>query len=139
MNENSPNQQPVSLAITILLVTLSFALCLAWFWQMVFVIPEFDRMFADFKIKVPALTQATISCSRVFVKFWYVLVPFSLFIVYPAIGCVSYQARHRNKQRGLCRLWFILIIGLPLVVQTITLLAVLSTHATLMEGLSGVR
>jgi type II secretory pathway component PulF len=138
MNESPPNP-PASLAITILLVVLSLALCLAWIWQMVFVIPEYERLFHDFRIRVPALTEATISYSRVFVKFWYILVPFTLFIAYPAIGYVSYHLRHRSNQRGLSWLWFLLIIGLPLAVQTITLLAVLSTQATLMEGLRGVR
>ena len=126
MNENSPNQQPVSLAITILLVTLSFALCLAWFWQMVFVIPEFDRMFADFRIRVPALAQATFDLSRFFVQFWFILLLFAL-LIYAAIVYASYHLRHRGARQGLSRLWFVLIIGLPLAIQIMTLLSVLTT------------
>src|SRR5262245_1079568 len=110
MNE-SPANPPASLAITILLVVLSLALCLSWIWQMVIVIPEFDRVFAEFRMRVPAFTQVTINCSRLFVKFWCILLFFTLFIAYPAITYVSYHLRHRSHQRGLSRLWFVLIIG----------------------------
>src|SRR5262249_55031706 len=113
MNESRANP-PASLAITIVLVILSLALCLAWIWQMIIVIPEFDRVFAEFRMRVPVFTQVTIDCSRIFVKFWYILVAFTLFIAYPAIAYVSYHLRHRSNQRGLSRLWFVLIIGLPL-------------------------
>lgn len=138
MNEPSPNQPP-SPAITILLVILSLALCLAWIWQMVFVIPEYERVFAEFRVRVHGLTEATINASRFFVQYWLILVFIALFIAYPGIGYVSYHLRHRSNQRGLSRLWFVLIIGLPLAVQTITLLAVLTTHGNLLDNLRGVR
>src|SRR5262249_59831579 len=128
MNEPTPNP-PASLAITILLVALSLALCLSWIWQMVIVIPEYDRVFGEFRMRVPAFTQVAINCSRLFVKYWYILVFFAVFIAFPVIGYVSYHLRHRSNQRGLSRLWFVLIIGLPLAIQTITLLAVVTTHA----------
>ena len=134
MNE-SPANPPASLAITILMVVLSLALCLAWIWQMMFVIPEYERLFADFRMRVPAFTQATLNFSRFFVKYWYILVFFTFFIAYPAIAYVSYHLRHRSNQRGLSLLWFVLIIGLPLAVQTITLLEVVTTHANLLENL----
>ena len=134
MNASSANS-PASLAITILLVVLSLALCLAWIWQMMFVIPEYERLFAEFRMRVPAFTQVTIDCSRLFVEFWYILVFFTLFVAYPVIAYVSYHLRHRSNQPGLSRLWFVLIIGLPLAVQTITLLAVVTTHANLLENL----
>jgi type II secretory pathway component PulF len=126
MNENSPNQKPVSLAITILLVTLSFSLCLAWFWQMVFVIPELERMFADFRIKVPARAQAIFDLSRFFVQFCTILLLFAV-LIYAAIVYLSYHLRHRSARQGLRRLWFALIIGLPLGIQIMTLLLVLTT------------
>jgi len=134
MNEPTPNP-PASLAITILLVALSLALCLSWIWQMVIVIPEYDKVLSEFRMRVPTFAQVTIDCSRLFVKYWYILVFFAVFIVFPVIGYVSYHLRHRSNQRGLSRLWFVLIIGLPLAVQTITLLAVVTTHANLLEKL----
>ena len=123
MNEETPPNQR-SLLITGILVVLSLGLCLAWFWQMIFVIPEYERMFADFRVRVPAFTEATISLTRVFVKFWFVLLIFTLFIAYPVIGYVSFYLRHRSNQRALMWLWFVWIIGSPLAVQIITFFAV---------------
>jgi type II secretory pathway component PulF len=124
MNETSPIQKP-SLAITILLLILSLALYLAWIGQMVLVIPEYERMYAEFRIRAPAVTEATFNYSRFVANFWYILVFFALFIAYPAIGYFSYYLRHRCNRCVLRRFWFVLIICSPLVVQTITFLSVL--------------
>jgi type IV pilus assembly protein PilC len=40
---------------------------------MLFIIPKFEKIFADFKIKLPWLTLQLIATSRWFVKYWYVL------------------------------------------------------------------
>src|SRR6516165_2874839 len=40
---------------------------------MIFIIPKFEKIFADFKIKLPWITEALIATSRWFVKYWYVL------------------------------------------------------------------
>jgi type IV pilus assembly protein PilC len=136
MTEN-PKQLP-SLTITILLVILSLALSLAWIWQMVFVIPELERTFTEFRIRAPAFTQATFDASRFVVSFWYIVVPFVLLVIYPAIAFVSYYLRHRSRRRGLSRLWFVLIIGLPLAGQAITLLSVLIPIYRV-DGIRGIR
>jgi type II secretory pathway component PulF len=104
---------------------------------MVFVIPEFERLFAEFRLVLPSHTEATIDASRFAVRYWYVVVLFTLFIAYPAIGYVSYHLRHRSNKHGLTRLWFVLILCLPLVMQTLTLLSVLSTESALLTNLSG--
>ncbi|HMF17358.1 MAG TPA: type II secretion system F family protein [Gemmataceae bacterium] len=40
---------------------------------MIFIIPKFEKIFADFKIKLPWITEALIATSRWFVRYWYVL------------------------------------------------------------------
>ncbi len=45
---------------------------------MIFIIPKFEKIFADFRLKLPFLTQALIDTSRWFVKYWYVLPLFPL-------------------------------------------------------------
>jgi type IV pilus assembly protein PilC len=47
---------------------------------MVFIIPKFEKIFADFKIKLPFLTVLLIDISRWFVKYWYVIPLVPLFI-----------------------------------------------------------
>src|SRR5262245_57714988 len=39
---------------------------------MIFIIPKFEKIFADFKLKLPFLTVALMDISRWFVKYWYV-------------------------------------------------------------------
>jgi type IV pilus assembly protein PilC len=40
---------------------------------MIFIIPKFEKIFADFKMKLPWITEVLISASRWFVKYWYVI------------------------------------------------------------------
>lgn len=40
---------------------------------MIFIIPKFEKIFADFKMKLPWLTEMLINTSRWFVKYWYVI------------------------------------------------------------------
>src|SRR5205807_2759018 len=40
---------------------------------MIFIIPKFEKIFADFKLKLPWITQMLMDTSRWFVKYWYVL------------------------------------------------------------------
>src|SRR5262249_4033006 len=54
---------------------------------MIFIIPKFDKIFADFKMKLPWITKALIDPSRWFVKYWYVLplIPISLWLLFKLI------------------------------------------------------
>src|SRR5262249_53911047 len=49
---------------------------------MIFIIPKFENIFKDFKLKLPWITQMLIDTSRWFVKFWYVLplIPIALWL-----------------------------------------------------------
>src|SRR5437773_1069161 len=40
---------------------------------MIFIIPKFEKIFVDFKMKLPWITEILINTSRWFVKYWYVL------------------------------------------------------------------
>lgn len=54
---------------------------------MIFIIPKFEKIFADFKIKLPWITEALIATSRWFVKYWYVLplIPMALWLTFKLI------------------------------------------------------
>src|SRR5262245_13106624 len=49
---------------------------------MIFIIPKFEKIFADFRLKLPWITEALIGASRWFVKYWYVipLIPMSIWL-----------------------------------------------------------
>jgi type IV pilus assembly protein PilC len=40
---------------------------------MIFIIPKFEKIFLDFKMKLPYLTELLIATSRAFVKYWYII------------------------------------------------------------------
>ena len=50
---------------------------------MIFIIPKFEKIFADFKMKLPWITEALIGTSRWFVQYWYVipLIPLSIWLL----------------------------------------------------------
>jgi type IV pilus assembly protein PilC len=54
---------------------------------MIFIIPKFEKIFADFKLKLPWLTQTLIDTSRWFGKYWYVipLFPVVLWLLFKLI------------------------------------------------------
>jgi type IV pilus assembly protein PilC len=47
---------------------------------MIFIVPKFERIFEDFRMKLPWITEMLIAVSRWFVKYWYVLPLFPVFI-----------------------------------------------------------
>ena len=54
---------------------------------MIFIIPKFEKIFSEFKLKLPFLTQMLIDMSRWFVRYWYVipLFPVGIVIIYKLI------------------------------------------------------
>jgi type IV pilus assembly protein PilC len=54
---------------------------------MIFIIPKFEKIFEDFGMKLPWLTEALINTSRWFVKYWYILplIPISLWLTFKLI------------------------------------------------------
>jgi type IV pilus assembly protein PilC len=65
--------------ITVAMLILSFI--------MIFIIPKFEKIFADFKLKLPWITEVLIATSRWFVKYWYVipLVPVAIWLTFKLI------------------------------------------------------
>ena len=45
---------------------------------MIYIIPKFEKIFKDFKMKLPEMTQALMATSRWFANYWYVLPLFPL-------------------------------------------------------------
>jgi type IV pilus assembly protein PilC len=54
---------------------------------MIFIIPKFEKIFADFKLKLPWVTQMLMDISRWFVKYWYVLplIPVAVILLFKLI------------------------------------------------------
>ena len=54
------------------LVVISVAVAILSF-IMIFIIPKFEKIFLEFKMKLPYITEVLIAASRWFVKYWYVI------------------------------------------------------------------
>jgi type IV pilus assembly protein PilC len=54
---------------------------------MIFIIPKFEKIFTEFKLKLPWMTQTLIDTSRWFVRFWYVipLIPVAFWLIFKLI------------------------------------------------------
>ncbi len=48
---------------------------------MIFIIPKFQKIFLEFKMKLPYLTELLISISQLFVKYWYLIPVAPVFLV----------------------------------------------------------
>src|SRR5947207_1222378 len=68
-----------AVVITVAMLILSFI--------MIFIIPKFEKIFADFKMKLPWITEMLIATSRWFVRYWYVipLVPLAIWLTFKLI------------------------------------------------------
>jgi len=68
------------------LVVLTVAVLILTF-IMIFIIPKFEKIFLDFKLKLPWITEMLIATSRWFVKYWYVLplIPVAIWLMFKLI------------------------------------------------------
>ena len=101
-----------SYVITASLVAIAVLLSLACWWQLLYIVPEFERTFEDFRMRLPYLTERMILASRIAVQFWFFVMP-SAFIVLVIVSWVSYVLRHRVGKSSVSTIWFVLLIGLP--------------------------
>jgi type IV pilus assembly protein PilC len=108
---------------------------------MVFIIPKFEKIFKDFNMTLPVLTQMLMATSRWFAQYWFVLplFPLTLWLLFKLIRL------NRTGSYALDRTWlFVPIIG-PLIEKTIvartvrTLGTLVSSGVPILEALSIVR
>jgi type IV pilus assembly protein PilC len=68
------------------IVVISVAVAILSF-IMIFIIPKFEKIFLEFKMKLPYLTELLIAISRSFVKYWYVIpvVPIAIVVTFKLI------------------------------------------------------
>lgn len=54
---------------------------------MIFIIPKFEKIFLEFKMKLPYLTELLIAISRAFVKYWYIIpiIPIAITVTFKLI------------------------------------------------------
>ena len=130
--EPTPSQR--SLLLTLTLVGASFLLTLALLGQLLMVVPTYERNFEDFRMRLPVVTEMTIAATRFAVKFWFLLIP-CMFVAFGLAGLVSYLIRHRFNQQWLSAIWFLLLLGLPVLANATLWAALWLPYKRLEEGL----
>lgn len=108
---------------------------------MIFIIPKFEKIFADFKMKLPWITEMLIATSRWFVKYWYVipLIPVGIILTLKLIRLNKTGAYVLDKIK-----LFIPVAGMiiekSIVARTMrTLGTLISSGVPILEALSIVR
>ena len=108
---------------------------------MVFIIPKFEKIFKDFNMKLPALTELLMATSKWFTNYWYVLPVFPVFI------WLLFKLIRMNKggSYAVDRAWLWVPIVGPLIEKTIvartmrTLGTLISSGVPILEALAIVR
>ena len=128
-----PPGQP-RFASTVALVALAELLWLAVALALLVVVPHFERTFADFKVRLPAITEAAFLASRWYTRYWYVAL-LAGFVAAPALALVSYAVRHQVRSPWLSRGWWALALGLPLLILAAVAVAMYLPLVSLTEAL----
>ena len=134
MNPNDAPPGPPRMTTTVALITLAELLWLAVVVAMLFVVPHFERTFADFAVRLPHVTEAAVLASRWFTRYWYVAL-LAAFVAGPALAAASVAVRHQVGSPWLSRAWWALALGLPLALLAVIALALSLPTAGLVEGL----
>jgi type II secretory pathway component PulF len=133
-----PAPRTPSLLVTAVLIALPVLLWGIVLWVLLGVVPRFERSFQEFRLKLPASAEATVSVSRWMVKYWYVVV-LMLLPGLGAVGAVTWMLRHLVVRRWPWMVWAAAQIMLPLAVVAFAWLSVWFPYVELLEGLSSQR
>jgi len=122
----NPSQQPAvlptsgpSILVIAVLGIFSLALWLAVAFQLVLIAPRFEKLFADFKLKIPWATE------RVLFDAWWIA---SACLGAALLLCVARQSRWTG---------LILLVVLPLVINALIITSLYLPYAALVEALGG--
>jgi type II secretory pathway component PulF len=138
MNSASPRPGPTrpSLAVTLLLAAAPAA---AWAALLAFLclsVPAYERVFADFRLRLPDTAVAVIDASRWSIQYLPLVLPALALLCAADVG-VLLLLRRGSGTRLLAWLWSALLLLLPLAALACGWLAVRQPYAKLLEGLGG--
>src|SRR5882724_3874442 len=132
------NQAPLRSALwgAVVHVSCHLFLWLLFVAVLVFYVPSRQRIFVDFKFKVPDMTIQILDLSNWMTEYWFFLMPFLILILLIVDAPIYFLCRVRLRSRALSRLWSAFMILVPLAGLGITFLALLLPYLKVLEGLS---
>jgi type IV pilus assembly protein PilC len=134
MTENRHDMRSAFIAATVT-VGLHGALGFAFFVLMLFVVPRFKQLFAEFGMKLPWATEKIIGISDWLVNYWYVAVLVALALL-ALDGAIVFLCWQRRSTRIVGILWVLLLLVLWLVMMAAAALLIGLAYFKLQEGLS---
>jgi type II secretory pathway component PulF len=133
MNQATLRSTSIATAINVGIHLLLWLVLLA---VMIFYVPSRQKIFEDFKYKIPYTTEVILSLSNWLTEFWILFGPFLVFVLLIVDAPVYFLFRLGPRTRTASRLWSGLMILLPLAALGITLLALWLPYVKVLEGLS---
>jgi type II secretory pathway component PulF len=134
MTTHPDSLRPPRVATTLALLALVGLLWAGVVVELTVVAPRYERTFMDFRVRVPWVTEVTLSLSRWLIRFWYVAAPAGL-LAAMVVTLASFAIRHLGRSRLLSAAWWALLIVTPLLVSGLIALALYLPMASLVEGL----
>lgn len=124
---------PFAISATVIHAVLVFVL----FFGLLFWVPRYEKIFKDFNMQLPALTNAVMATSRWFREYWYVVI-FHVGLLFAADLWILSRLRRFSRSRRLGQhwLWFIAVVVFLLLAGGTVAGAISTSYAKLMEGLS---
>lgn len=122
---------------TIIAAVIHTMLAFVLFLSLIVWIPRSEKLFKDFNLKLPSLTETLISTSRWFSNYWYVVI-FPVWLLFVGNVLVLYLLRSYPgcRRLGLYWYWFIAVTLLLLLAGATEAFAILAPYVKLNEALS---
>jgi type II secretory pathway component PulF len=136
MQPDSRDTGPPNPIVTGIVFLLAAILWIVIAAEMLFVVPEFERIFVDFHMRLPLATEAIIACSRWCVKYWYVLA-MQMAMAAGGMAALTWLIRHRVRKNWLSSLWCLAMLLVPAAIAFLTWLACYLPMEKLLDGLAG--
>jgi hypothetical protein len=128
MNDDSQGKRLLAFAVWLLT---HVAAAVVLLYVLVKVVPGYAAIFADFAVKLPVMTQVTITFSRLACAYWWLVVPVGCFDAGILFGLCSLP----SCARWLSRVWAVLVLLTVLLLAGAAFAAVAVPYADVVRSL----
>ena len=135
MQPDPRNAERPNLRVTATVVSLAAMLWITIAAELLFVVPQFERTFMDFQMRLPLAAEAIISCSRWCVKYAYVL-PLPMAMVVAGVAASTWLIRHWLRRSWFAGLWCLAMLLVPAAIAFLIWLVCYLPMERLLEGLA---
>ncbi len=135
MNSNTGDTERPSTIVTIGVVAAAAVLWAVVLALFLFFVPAYERVFADFQLRMPYITVSVIAASRWCTRYLLIM-PMELLVIVAGVAASTWGLRHLLHRRWLAHLWCLAMLLLPAILAMLIVLACYLPYAELMEALA---